>query len=56
MPHLQPILGALDESIRATNPAFRYAVKWKRPYYGYQELGWNIELAAYGERRLLRRR
>ena len=25
----------------------RYAVKWKRPYYGLPEVGWIIELAAY---------
>jgi hypothetical protein len=47
MPHLQPILRALDESIRATVPGLHYAVKWKRPYYGLPELGWIIELAAY---------
>ena len=47
MPHLQPIVRALDESIRATVPGLHYAVKWKRPYYGLPELGWIIELAAY---------
>ena len=47
MPHLQPIVQALDESIRATIPGLHYAVKWKRPYYGLPELGWVIELAAY---------
>jgi hypothetical protein len=47
MPHLQPIVRALDESIRATIPGLQYAVKWKRPYYGLPELGWIIELAAY---------
>jgi hypothetical protein len=47
VPHLQPILQALDASIRATIPGLHYAVKWKRPYYGLQELGWIIELAAY---------
>jgi hypothetical protein len=47
MPHLQPILRALDESIRATIPGLHYAVKWKRPYYGLPELGWIVELAAY---------
>jgi hypothetical protein len=47
MPHLQPIVQALDESIRATIPGLHYAVKWKRPYYGLPELGWIIELAAY---------
>jgi hypothetical protein len=47
VPHLQPIVQALDESIRATIPGLRYAVKWRRPYYGLPELGWIIELAAY---------
>jgi hypothetical protein len=47
MPHLQPILTLLDESIRATIPSLQYAVKWKRPYYGLSELGWIIEMAAY---------
>ena len=47
MPHLQPILRALDESIRTAIPDLRYAVKWKRPYYGRPDLGWMIELAAY---------
>ena len=47
MPHLQPIVQRLDESIRATVPGLQYAVKWKRPYYGLPELGWIIELAAY---------
>ena len=47
MPHLQPILERLDETIRATIPNLHYAVKWKRPYYGLLELGWIIEMAAY---------
>src|SRR3974377_2038543 len=47
MPHLQPIVKLLDETIRATIPGLRYAVKWKRPYYGLPELGWIIEIAAY---------
>ena len=47
MPHLQPIVQALDELICATIPGLQYAVKWKRPYYGLPELGWIIELAAY---------
>jgi hypothetical protein len=47
MPHLQPIVHALDESIRTAIPGLHYAVKWRRPYYGLPELGWIIELAAY---------
>ena len=47
MPHLQPIVKRLDETIRATVPSLQYAVKWKRPYYGVPGLGWIIEIAAY---------
>src|ERR1700722_5605561 len=47
MPHLQPIVKQLDETIRATIPGLHYAVKWKRPYYGLPELGGILELAAY---------
>lgn len=47
MPHLQPIVKRLDESIRETIPGLQYAVKWKRPYYGLPERGWIIEMAAY---------
>jgi hypothetical protein len=47
VPHLQPILRNVDESIRATIPGLHYAVKWNRPYYGLPKLGWIIELAAY---------
>jgi hypothetical protein len=47
MPHLQPVVQALDASIRGAIPGLHYAVKWKRPYYGLPELGWIIELAAY---------
>lgn len=47
MPHLQPIVEQLDQSIRAIIPGLHYAVKWKRPFYGLPDLGWIIELAAY---------
>ena len=47
MPHLQPIVTRLDELICETLPGLQYAVKWKRPYYGFPELGWIIEIAAY---------
>ena len=47
VPHLQPIVQRLDESIRATIPDLHYAVKWKRAYYGLPELGWIIEMVAY---------
>jgi hypothetical protein len=38
MPQLQPIVEALDDSIRATIPGLHYAVKWGKPYYGLSEL------------------
>ena len=47
MPGLHPIVNALDESIRETIPGLRYAVKWKKAYYGLPELGWIIEMVAY---------
>lgn len=47
MPYVQPIVTALDESIRAAIAGLHYAVKWKRAYYGLPEFGWIIELAPY---------
>jgi hypothetical protein len=47
MPDLYPIVERLDQSIRETIPGLRYAVKWKRAYYGLPELGWIIEMVAY---------
>ena len=47
MPDLQPIVQALDASIRDANPGLRYAISWKRAYYGLPELGWIIEVVPY---------
>ena len=47
MPDLHPIVARLDESIRETIPGLRYAIKWKKVYYGLPELGWIIEMVAY---------
>ena len=47
MPDLHPIVKRLDESICETIPGLRYAVKWKRAYYGLPQLGWIIEMVAY---------
>jgi hypothetical protein len=47
MPDLREIVGSLDEQIRERIPELRYAVKWKRPFYGLPDLGWIIEMAAY---------
>lgn len=47
MPDLHPIVKGLDELIRETIPGTRYAIKWKKAYYGLPELGWVIEMVAY---------
>ena len=47
MPDLQPLVKRLDQVIRKTIPGLRYAVKWKKAYYGLPELGWLIEMVAY---------
>ena len=47
MPDLHPIVERLDGSIRETIPGLRYAIKWKKAYYGLPELGWVIEMVAY---------
>ena len=47
MPDLQPIVTRLDASIRETIPGLRYAVKWKRAFYGLPNLGWIIEMVPY---------
>jgi hypothetical protein len=47
MPDLQPIVESLDASIRESIADLRYAVKWKKAYYGVPELGWLIEIVAY---------
>jgi len=47
MPDLNPIVESLDGQIREAIPGLRYAVKWKRPFYGLPDLGWIIEMAAY---------
>ena len=47
MPDLHPIVEQVDQSIREATPGLRYAVKWKKAYYGLPELGWIIELVAY---------
>jgi hypothetical protein len=47
MPDLQPIVTSLDATIRETIPGLRYAIKWKKAYYGLPDLGWIIEMVAY---------
>jgi hypothetical protein len=47
MPDLHPIVQRLDSMIRETIPGLRYAVKWKKAYYGVPAHGWIIEMVAY---------
>ena len=47
MPDLHAIVKRLDELICETIPRLRYAVKWKKAYYGLPDLGWIIEMVAY---------
>lgn len=47
MPDLQPIVTHLDELIRDELPELRYAIKWKKAYYGLPDRGWVIEMVAY---------
>ena len=47
MPDLHPIVEHLDGSIREEIPGLRYALKWKKAYYGLPDLGWIIEMVAY---------
>ena len=47
MPDLHPIVEGLDALIRQTIPGLRYAIKWKRAYYGLPGLGWIVEVVPY---------
>jgi hypothetical protein len=47
MPDVHPIARRLDALIRETIPELRYAVKWKKAYYGSPQHGWIIEMVAY---------
>jgi len=47
MPDLHPIVAHVDATIRETLPDLRYAIKWKKAYYGLPDLGWIIEMVAY---------
>lgn len=47
MPGIQPMVKEIDKLIRKLIPNLQYAIKWGKAYYGSQELGWLIEVAAY---------
>ncbi len=47
MPDLNPVVKRVDELIRQAHSDLRYALKWKKSYYGLPERGWIIEVVAY---------
>lgn len=47
MPGILPVINRIDSLIHELIPDLQYAVKWGKAYYGTQELGWLIEVAAY---------
>ena len=47
MPSIQPMVKEIDSLIKESIPNPQYAIKSGNAYYGSQELGWVIEVAAY---------
>lgn len=47
VPSLQPIVEQVDSLIRGEHDDLRYAIKWKKAYYGLPGKGWVIEMVAY---------
>ena len=47
MPGIQPMIKEIDSLIHDLIPNLQYAIKWGNAYYGTNELGWLIEVAAY---------
>lgn len=47
MPDLQPLVERIDAMVREALDEPRYALKWKKAYYGLPERGWVVELVAY---------
>lgn len=47
MPDLNPVVKRVDELIRQAHSDLRYALKWKKAYYGSPAIGWAIEMVAY---------
>lgn len=47
MPSLNPMIKKIDTLIHNSIPNLHYAIKWGNAYYGTEELGWLIEVAAY---------
>ena len=47
MPGIQPMIKKIDTLIHDSIPNLQFAIKWGNAYYGTNELGWLIEVAAY---------
>lgn len=47
MPGIQPMIKKIDSIIHDSIHNIQYAIKWGKAYYGTNELGWLIEVAAY---------
>lgn len=47
MPGIKPIIKEIDSLIHNSISNLNYAIKWGNAYYGTNELGWIIEVAAY---------
>ncbi len=47
VPSLQPLVERVDALIREAHSDLRYAIKWKKAYYGLPDVGWVIEMVAY---------
>lgn len=47
MPGIQPMIQTIDRLIHDAIPDLNYAVKWGSAFYGTNDQGWLIEVAAY---------
>lgn len=47
MPGIKPMIKEIDSLIHNSISNLNYAIKWGNAYYGTNELGWLIEVAAY---------
>ena len=47
MPGIKPMIIEIDSLIHNSISNLNYAIKWGNAFYGTEELGWIIELAAY---------
>lgn len=47
MSGIQPMVKKIDKLIHDSIPHLNYAIKWGNAYYGTEEMGWLVEVAAY---------